>query len=322
MGILEAYIEHISPVITLGEKIPFAPILDPSANPAQCWSNLRQAKGWMMQENFSDWVGRQESTSDTLDPSRTNALRAALGGEDRLTRGDALPLLHHWLYFWKVQPPEGLGPDGHPAKGGFLPPVPLPRRMWAGGRLKFLKPLIVGESVTRTSTILKVEAKSGKSGNLVFVTVQHEISGATGLAVSEEQDIVYREAAIAGSISAPCTHEATPKAPWHDVMMPNSILLFRYSALTMNGHRIHYDRPYAMSEEAYPALVVHGPLQATLLLELAARHLNRPITGFDFKGQSPAFDGVPLHICGEAKEDGANLWTKQGGVKSMVATAT
>jgi 3-methylfumaryl-CoA hydratase len=322
MGILGAYKEHTSSVITLGEKIPFGPILDPRTNPAQCWPQLRTAEGQMMQEDFSDWIGRQESASDTLDPARTNALRATLGGQDRLTKGDPLPLLHHWLYFWNVQPPEGLGPDGHPAKGGFLPPVPLPRRMWAGGRLKFLKPLIVGESVTRTSTILKVEAKSGKSGNLVFVTVQHEFSGAEGLAVVEEQDIVYREAATGGSIAVPRTSEAKPEAPWQDVMTPDSVMLFRYSALTMNGHRIHYDRPYAINEEAYPALVVHGPLQATLLLELAAQHLNRPITRFEFKGQSPAFDGVPLHICGEATENGANLWTEQGGVKSMVATAT
>src|ERR1700758_3531780 len=136
-----------------------------------------------MSEDFSAWVGRSEELADVLEPARTNALRAALGQAVPLAAGEELPLLHHWLYFWDVKPPEGLGPDGHPARGGFLPPVPLPRRMWAGGRLKFLQPLKVGERVTKVSTILKVEAKSGKSGELVFVTVEHRLSGAAGLAV-------------------------------------------------------------------------------------------------------------------------------------------
>src|SRR5262249_11704412 len=155
-------------------------------------------------------------------------------------------LLHHWLYFWNVQPPAGLGVDGHPAKGGFLPPVSLPRRMWAGGRLKFHAPLLLGETVTKTSTILKVEAKSGKSGNLVFVTVEHKLAGGKGLAITEEQDIVYREPAAAGSIAGPVDTDEAPAAAWRREIDPNTVLLFRYSALTMNGHRIHYDRPYAM----------------------------------------------------------------------------
>jgi 3-methylfumaryl-CoA hydratase len=273
-----------------------------------------------MSDDFSAWVGRHEDVSDVFEPARANALRAALGDTDLLVSGDTLPPLYHWLYFWNVQAPKGLGPDGHPAKGGFLPPVALPRRMWAGGRLKFLKPLLVGERVTRRSTICKVEAKSGKSGNLIFVTVEHQILGAHGLAVAEEQDIVYREPAAPGASSAPVTPQA-PRAPWQRDIMPDPVLLFRYSALTMNGHRIHYDRPYAMNEEAYPALVVHGPLQATLLAELAARNLGAPMTGFDFRGQAPAFDGATLHVCGEATASGANLWTEQGGTKNMVATA-
>jgi 3-methylfumaryl-CoA hydratase len=274
-----------------------------------------------MSEDFSGWVGRQESVSDCLDAARANALRAALGDVGLLVAGDALPLLYHWLYFWNVQPPIGLGTDGHPAKGGFLPPVALPRRMWAGGRVRFLQPLLVGEQVTRTSTILDVKAKSGKSGELVFVTVEHRLSGKTGVAVVEEQDIVYREPAAAAA-AAPVANAAAPQAAWQSAVFPDSVLLFRYSALTMNGHRIHYDRPYAMEEEAYPALVVHGPLQATLLAALAARHVSAPITGFDFRGQSPAFDGVALHMCGEASDTGASLWTEQGGVKNMVATVT
>lgn len=273
-----------------------------------------------MSDDFSAWVGNSETVIDVLEPARSNALRAALGDAAPLGAGDELPLLHHWLYFWNVQPPQALGTDGHPAKGGFLPPVPLPRRMWAGGRVKFLQPLKLGEQVTKTSTILKVESKTGRSGTLVFVTVRHELTGSGGLAISEEQDLVYREAATPGSIPAPAEAGAEPTAPWRRDLLPDPVLLFRYSALTMNGHRIHYDRPYAMGEEAYPGLVVHGPLQATLLIDLAGREVGKPITGFDFRGQSPAFDGTALNICGEPSEDGASVWTEQSGAKNMVAT--
>jgi 3-methylfumaryl-CoA hydratase len=276
-----------------------------------------------MSDDFSAWVGRSEQMSDTLGAERSNALSAALGEPAVRTAGDALPLLHHWLYFWNVQPPQGLGSDGHPAKGGFLPPVPLPRRMWAGGRVKFLRPLLLGEAVIKTSTILKVDAKSGRSGDLVFVTVQHELAGAQGVAVIEQQDLVYREPAAASGRTAP-TGDAAPcaAASWHRAVSPDSVLLFRYSALTMNGHRIHYDRPYAMDVEAYPALVIHGPLQATLLIDLAARNCAAPVIGFDFRAMSPGFDGAPLHVCGEASEGGATVWTEQGGTTSMTATVT
>jgi 3-methylfumaryl-CoA hydratase len=273
-------------------------------------------------DDFSAWIGRSEEASDVIEPARSNALRATLGDSVAAGAGEVMPLLHHWLYFWNVQPPAGLGVDGHPAKGGFLPPVPLPRRMWAGGRLKFLQPLHLGERVTKQSTILKVEAKSGKSGSLVFVTVEHKLLGEQGLAIVEEQDLVYREAAAPGSIPAPATGGAAPDAAWRREVAPDTVLLFRYSALTMNGHRIHYDRPYAMGEEAYPGLVVHGPLQATLLADLATRKLDRPLASFDFRGMAPAFEGAPLHICGEPAEGGATLWTQQGGGKNMSATVT
>ncbi len=274
-----------------------------------------------MSDDFSAWVGRIEAVSDGLEPAHSNALRATLGEPGGLIAGDPLPLLYHWLYFWNVQPPAGLGSDGHPAKGGFLPPVPLPRRMWAGGRVKFHAPLILGETATRVSTILKVESKVGKSGTLVFVTVRHELAGQAGLAVTEEQDLVYRAAAVAGSIAPPPPGEL-PSAPFHRVVEPDPVLLFRYSALTMNGHRIHYDRTYAMGEEAYPGLVVHGPLQATLLAGLAQEMLRGALTSFDFRGQAPAFDGAPLHVCGEVVEGGASVWTQQGGDRNMVASAT
>ncbi len=271
-----------------------------------------------MTDNFSAWVGKTQTVTDTLEPARSNALLSTLGEPKMHNAGEPLPLLHHWLYFWDVQLPEDLGVDGHPARGGFLPPVPLPRRMWAGGRLQFHEPLLLGEKISKTSTILKVEAKSGKSGALVFVTIQHELSGKAGLAIREEQDIVYREAVATGpALPSPAT---APSAQWMQTINPDPVLLFRYSALTMNGHRIHYDRPYAINKEAYPALVVHGPLQATLLATLAARNLAAPITTIDFRGQAPAFDGVPLHICGTATGDGASLWSEQGGVRNMAAT--
>jgi 3-methylfumaryl-CoA hydratase len=193
--------------------------------------------------------------------------------------------------------------------------------MWAGGRVEFLAPLRLGDEVTKTSTILKVESKSGRSGTLVFVTVQHELAGPAGVAIVEEQDLVYREAAAPGSIPAAQPAAAIPQAAWHCRVEPDPVLLFRYSALTMNGHRIHYDRPYAVGEEAYPSLVVHGPLMATLLADLAVRRSGKALARFDFRGQSPAFEGAALDICGDPGEPGATLWTEQGGVKCMVATA-
>lgn len=275
-----------------------------------------------MSEDFADWVGRSEEATDVLDPSRSNAMTASVGVVTGFKPGDALPLLHHWLYFWNVQPPAGLGTDGHPAKGGFLPPVPLPRRMWAGGRLKFHQPLAFGEAVTRTSTILKVQTKSGKSGQLVFVTVEHRLSGVNGLAITEEQDLVYREAAAPGSILGPDGDGGEPQCTFHRTIFPDEVMLFRYSALTMNGHRIHYDLPYAKGEEAYPALVVQGPFQATCLVAMAQRELGGSLATFDFRGQSPAFAGTALHVCGEKTEEGISVWTEQGDAKCMVATAT
>lgn len=275
-----------------------------------------------MSDDFSAWVGKSETVTDVLEPARSNALRAALGEDGILKAGDAMPQLHHWLYFWNVVAPAGLGPDGHPAKGGFLPPVPLPRRMWAGGRLKFVAPLHLGEAVTKVSTIKSVTAKSGKSGDLVFVTVEHQLSNAAGLAIIEEQDLVYKGETAPGALKAPASEGPAPSAPWQASVMPDTVLLFRYSALTMNGHRIHYDLPYAMDEEAYPALVVHGPLQATLLADLASKSLGKPLATFDFRGQVPAFAGTRLDICGEPADVGGAFWTEQSGGKNMVATVT
>ena len=274
-------------------------------------------------DEFEDWIGRSVTATDTLEPARSNALDRALGGAGDLAAGNVLPLLDHWLYFWDVQPPAALGSDGHPAKGGFLPPVALARRMWAGGRIRFHKPLVLGASATRRSTILSVTEKTGKTGPLVFVTVRHDIEGNDGLAISEEQDIVYRGAAgEPAAVSIPA-HDSAPMrhADWTWAVDPDPVLLFRYSALTMNGHRIHYDRAYAVEEEFYPGLVVHGPLQAKLMMRLASGHCTAPITRFQFRAQTPAIAGIPLHICGNFKGAEIELWTQQGEIRNMIAGA-
>ena len=278
-----------------------------------------------MSEDFSAWVGRREEVVDVLEPARTNALRiAALGQMTPLAAGDDLPLLHHWLYFWDVRPPEGLGPDGHPARGGFLPPVPLPRRMWAGGRLKFLAPLKVGERVTKASTILKVEAKSGKSGELVFVTVEHQLSGAAGVAIVEEQDIVYRGAAAAGSIKGPTGEAPAPTALWRREIAADPVLLFRYSALTFNGHRIHYDRDYVTKVEGYPGLIFHGPMQAALLVEFAAHlHGGTAPKKFSYRGLQPLFEGGEFSVNANEIAEGLDIWVANAeGAPTMRGTAS
>lgn len=268
---------------------------------------------------FESWIGRSRSATDVLEPARSAALLAALGDDRGVAAGDALPPLHHWLYFWDVAPPSALGADGHPAKGGFLPPIPLPRRMWAAGKVEFHRPLRLGEEVTRTSKIRAIESKSGRTGPLIFVTVEHEIVDAGGIALREEQSLVYREAATGAAPLPPAA--AAPEAGWREDVAADPVLLFRYSALTMNGHRIHYDRPYAVGEERYPELVVHGPLQATLLAALAERRSGRALAGFAFRGEQPAYAGRTLHVCGDPDGDTARVWTQQGEVPSMTGTA-
>lgn len=265
--------------------------------------------------DWDSWIGRSEVRHDTLEPARSQALTIALGfgsGNE-----DHLPSLHHWLYFWDVRPPAGLGADGHPARGDFLPPIPLPRRMWAGGRLRFLAPLKLGTPVHKTSTILSISQKSGRSGELCFVTVGHQLFGADGLAIEEEQDLVYRPAASAAvSVSGDDSEAAHD---WDTGILPDPVLLFRYSALTMNGHRIHYDAPYAASVEHYPGLVVQGPLQATLLLTEAERRRGLAATTFAFRGKAPAIEGRPLHLRGKQADARAEVWAQQAGQTTMTA---
>jgi hydroxyacyl-ACP dehydratase HTD2-like protein with hotdog domain len=251
---------------------------------------------------YEEYLGRAETRTDTVWPLLVQGLAATLDVPEPETE---LPPLWHWMLFQHWASASGLGPDGHPARGGFLPPVhDLPRRMWAGGRVTFLTPLHVGETVTRTSTIQAIEAKTGGSGRLVFVTVRHAIAGEAGPAILEEQDIVYR--GTDGAAVKPAT--APPPVPagaLRRTVRPDPVLLFRYSALTGNGHRIHYDLDYVRHEEGYPGLVVHGPLQATLLAGLAREAARAPLAGFSYRGRRPALHGRELALV--AVRDGARV---------------
>ena len=272
--------------------------------------------------DLSKWVGREEVRSDLIAEWPARALAAMLDASDvAVEEGARLPAGWQWLYFLEARPPSAMGLDGHPARGGFLPPVTLPRRMWAGGRIRFESPLCIGDRAQRQSTILDVRTKSGRSGELVFVTVRHDLSVNGRLAISEEQDLVYREAASAGS-QVPAGQPAPADAAWRQAWRADPVMLFRYSALTFNAHRIHYDRPYATGEEHYRGLVVHGPLQATLLLELARRHAGRPVKTFEYRALQPVFDGEGFFANGQPGDSGAELWTSnESGSICMQATA-
>ncbi len=277
-------------------------------------------------DHLKSWVGKSQTLQDDVTAAPVRALSATLDREDAdPVRGTELPPLWHWLYFLPHERQSGIGADGHPRRGGFLPPVPLPRRMWAGGRLHWHAPIRVGDAVRRVSTVQSVEHKSGRSGEMVFVRVRHELSHDRGAALTEEHDIVYRAAAQPQD-PAPQPIEAERGAPWSRVIQADAVLLFRYSALTFNGHRIHYDRPYVMEEEGYPGLVVHGPLIATLLVDLVRRNApDARIERFDFKAVRPTFDQHPLRVNGAPSSDGSavRLWAEDhNGWLTMTATAT
>jgi 3-methylfumaryl-CoA hydratase len=271
-----------------------------------------------------EWRGRTESRTDEVTSAPIAALSATLDRDDPFPRaGDPLPPLWHWLYFWSLPRQSELSADGHAKRGGFLPPVPLPRRMFAGDRVQFHRPLRVGEKISRLSHIVDVTHKLGRSGALVFVVVRHEISDRKGLALVEEHDIVYRESPKP-SDPAPQPQPAPSVAAWTREIRPEETLLFRYSALTFNGHRIHYDRRYATEVEGYPGLVVHGPLIATLLIDLLRRNVaDADVASFSFRAVRPLFDTAPFSVCGKIAADGktAQLWAKDsGGWLAMEAT--
>ncbi len=278
--------------------------------------------------HLQTWQGQSEVLEDLVTPAPLRALSATLDRDDPLPQaGTELPPLWHWLFFLPHHRQSEIGPDGHAKRGGFLPPVPLPRRMWAGGRLHWHAPLRVGDDVKRVSTIESVTHKSGRTGDLLFVLVKHEVHNAQGLCLLEEHDIVYRPAAQA-SDPVPTPVAAEKNATWQRDLAPDDVLLFRYSALTFNGHRIHYDRKYVTEVEGYPGLIVHGPLIATLLVDLVRRHTKRPIRSFEFKALRPTFECADqriLRVCGEPDVNGSTvrLWAQDHeGWLTMQATAT
>ena len=277
--------------------------------------------------DLREWIGRTESVSDVLTPTPCAALAATLDRPpDRPAPGTALPPLWHWLYFLPLPRRSEIGPDGHAKRGGFLPPVPLPRRMWAGSQFAFHAPLAIGDAVTRTSTIESVAEKTGRTGLLVFVRVRHEVrrAGDADPALTEIHDIVYREAPRPGE-PAPTAQPAPATSAWQRRWVPDDVLLFRYSALTFNGHRIHYDRRYVTEVEGYPGLVVHGPLQATLLLDLLRHEMpEADVARFEFRAIRPVFDLHPFVACGQPQPDGRSyaLWIRDHeGATAMTATA-
>lgn len=279
---------------------------------------------------LQSWQERSETMSDVITAAPLRALSATLDRDDPVPEdGSAVPALWHWLYFLPHARQSEIGPDGHPRRGGFLPPVPLPRRMWAGGRLRWEtdNPLRVGQEVQRVSTIRSVQHKTGRSGELLFVLVEHRFLNHDGLALVEEHDIVYRAAARPGDpVPSPQQPPLAGQAAWSRSIVPDDILLFRYSALTFNGHRIHYDRRYVTQVEGYPGLIVHGPLIATLLLDLLRRQLpGVRVVAFDFKALRPTFDLHPFSVHGKPRDDGRtiDLWAQDhDGFLTMQATAT
>jgi 3-methylfumaryl-CoA hydratase len=275
---------------------------------------------------YGEWIGRSEQLQDTATPFPFIALNATLDRDDVDARpGTPLPPLWHWLYFLPRHRQSEIGDDGHAKRGGFLPPVPLPRRMWAGSRFEFLSPLRVGDAMERRSTIENVASKSGRTGELVFVTVRHEVhaNGAAQPAIREWHDIVYRAARQPGEADPP--PRQPPRQPqFRREITPDPVLLFRYSALTFNGHRIHYDRAYVTGVEGYPGLIVHGPLIATLLMDLLRRELPQAdVATFQFKAVRPTFDPHPFHVNGSVDGNTVHLWgTDHEGWLTMEATAT
>lgn len=269
------------------------------------------------------WIGRRESAEDVLAPRLVRELRATLDlGDEMPAPGEIAPLAVHWCLSPPTVVGARLGADGHPARGGFLPPVPLPRRMWAGGGLEFHDALLVGDTVRRESEIGDVVVKQGRSGTLCFVTVRHTLSTARGKALSERHDIVYRDLDAGPGAARPAAREEAAAAEWRREMTASPTLLFRYSAVTFNGHRIHYDRSYVTGVEGYPGLIVHGPLQATWLLHFAAEIGGRAPARFSFRGVRPLFDFEVFALCARREGDGFALWVETNdGKRTMEARA-
>jgi len=275
-------------------------------------------------DHLRQWIGRSQEASDIVTAQLVKGLRATLFQEvGEPKAGDTAPFTVHWCLAQPVFPMSMLGPDGHPTRGGFLPPVPLPRRMWAGGELQFIDPLRVGDEAKRTSRISDVTVKSGSTGTLCFVAVEHVITTSRGVAIRERHDIVYRD--IGGApAAAPKAPPPPPVAKHRESHVSDPVLLFRYSALTFNGHRIHYDRDYVTKVEGYPGLIFHGPMQAAFIVELAAKlHDGQPPKKLAYRGVQPLFEGTEFSVNASDKDGGMELWVANAeGQPTMKGTAT
>ncbi|MHC4221865.1 MAG: HTD2 family dehydratase [Planctomycetota bacterium] len=258
---------------------------------------------------MKQWIGKQEFIEEIISAEPLHRMRATLDMKPvTISRGDAVPALWHWAYFLIPVRASELGRDGHPALGGFMPPVPLPRRMWAGGQFTFGQPVRVGDRAKKRSTIRDVKTKQGRTGMLCFVEVEHSVSVDDESRFSEIHNIVYREAKLTGEDDV-LPPQAPANAEWSEQVVPNSTQLFRYSALTFNGHRIHYDLDFCRQTESYPGLVFHGPLTATLLLELAMQqNSGRSLTSYEFRAFSPLFDNAAFTLNGRMLDGNAEMW--------------
>ena len=270
-------------------------------------------------DHLRTWIGRRETVEDVASEVPLAGLAALLDRAEPLP--NTMPLLAHWLYFLPHARQSEIDIDGHPRRGGFLPPIDLPRRMWAGGRLDFDTGIPIGAQITRRSTIADVSAKTGSTGNMVFVTIHHEIATDEGVAIREQQDIVFREAPKPDAQPASRKAESEPAECVRRVT-PDPTQLFRFSALTFNAHRIHYDRDYCRDVEGYPGLVVQGPFTAMLLMDHLRTSLPQArVRSFKFRAQSPLFDTAPFELCLNARDGGADLWAQGPAGKAMVAEA-
>ena len=265
------------------------------------------------------WVGRHEACADTVDPGHMKKMALALD-TPAPGIGAEIPLLWQWGLFIKGQPYAELGEDGHPKRGGFLPAAPGRNRMWAGGRLRFLEPLRVGSPAERRSSIASVVEKDGRTGKLLFVTVLHEYLQDGLLCISEEQDIVYREPSPPKRMGT----EPPPPSQWSEAVQPTPTMLFRYSAVTFNGHRIHYDHPYATQVEGYSGLVVHGPMIATLMCRAFRNaHPDKTVTAFAYRGLRPLIAPHTFQVAGRLTgPTSAELWAEQDGTLAHRAELT
>jgi len=277
-------------------------------------------------DDLQQWQGRSETLQDDITAAPLRGLSATLDRDDPPPRaGTELPPLAHWLYFLQDTPQRELGIDGRPTGSGILPNLPLPRRMWAGCAVQWLAPLRVGDAVQRVSRIHSLNRKVGRSGELVFVEVRHEISNDQGLAITSQEHMVYRPAPQPGD--APAAPTAAPTdAAWSREIVPTEALLFRYSALTFTASRQHFDRPYATGVDGHPGLMVHGPLLAVLMVDLARRRLpGAKFSSFSYKAVRPTFDLHPFRVHGRPSADGKtiDLWSSDHeGWLTMQATLT